>query len=495
MNTMFRSLYSKFTVIIFFMFVVLAGLLAYLHLYSTHMYQQETQQKISKGLAEHIAKKYKLVENGMIYNDRLDYLFHEFMQLNPSIEIYALDPAGKIVRFNIPKEKVIRKNIDLDPVKAYVNGKAEYPIKGNDPRDVNANKIFSVAPLMDGDSLIGYLYIILEGERYGNIVDRLMDNYIAKISTWVIVAVIIFSMLCALLLFKYMTRRMSVLSNNIEIFRQSRFSMLPPPVTKDIKYADEIDKLTVSFYDMANRIISQVNELKQIDIHRRELIANVSHDLRTPLTTLQGYLETLLRKNHELNDQQKEQYLKTAVNHCQNLATLIAELFELAKLDANETQPKLEAFSLPELIHDTMQNFWLLSSQRHISMQTHFDNNIPFVKADLGLIERVIRNLIENAIRYTPDGGQIDIQLVENKDSVTVQIRDNGCGIAEKELPMIFDRFYRTEKSRQESSGGSGLGLAISKRIIELHGSHIQAFSKINEGTVFRFNLPVVHTG
>lgn len=492
---MLKSLYSKFAVIIFFVFVILASMLIFLHLYSSHMYQQETQQKLSKGLAEHIAKKYKLVQDGMIYNDRIDYLFHEFMQINPSIEIYAVNPAGKIVRYNIPKEKVIRTHINLDPIKSYIDDKHDYPIKGDDPRVLNSDKIFSAAPLMDSGKLIGYLYIILEGERYGNIVERLTNNYIAKMSTWVIVVVLIFSMLCALLLFKYMTRRMSVLSNNIEEFRKSKFSKLPQLRLQDAKHGDEIDKLTVSFYEMANRITSQVNELKQVDMHRRELIANVSHDLRTPLTTLQGYLETLLRKNSELNEEQKTEYLQTAVKHCQNLAKLIAELFELAKLDANETEPKLEAFSLPELIHDTMQKFWLVSSERHITIQTHFDNDVSFVNADLALIERVIQNLIENAIRYTPDGGKIDIQLIENDDSVTVQVRDNGCGIAEKELPMIFDRFYRTEKSRQESSGGSGLGLAISKRIIELHGSHIQAFSKINEGTVFRFNLPVQKTG
>jgi len=491
MNSVFKSLYSKFALALFCVFIVLAAVLVFLHLYSTHMYQQETQQKLSKGLAEHIAHKYRLVENGMIYDDRMDHLFQEFMQINPSIEIYAIDPNGKIVRFNIPQEKVIRKQVNLDPVRAYVSGNTDFPVKGSDPRDPDSNKIFSAAPLKDGDNLIGYLYIILEGERYGNIVERLSNNYFVKMSTWVIVTVVIFSMLCALLLFKYLTRRLGVLSKNIEQFRQSNFSMLPhAPVIRG-KQADEVDDLSRSFYEMANRILSQMNKLKQSDIHRRELIANVSHDLRTPLTTLQGYLETLLRKSNELDEEQKKQYLKNAVKHCQNLAKLIAELFELARLDANETRPKLEAFSLPELIHDTMQKFWLLSSQRNITIQTHFDNSVPFVKADVGLIERVIQNLIENAIRYTPDGGQIDIQLVLSGQSVTVQVRDNGCGIAEKELPMIFDRFYRTEKSRQQSSGGSGLGLAISKRILELHGSHIQAFSKLNEGTVFRFNLPI----
>ena len=134
-----------------------------------------------------------------------------------------------------------------------------------------------------------------------------------------------------------------------------------------------------------------------------------------------------------------------------------------------------------------------MTSKRNISVETRFDKSLPFVHADLGLIERVIQNLLENAIRYTPDGGRIVIALSRTGDAVTVQVKDNGCGIAEKELPLIFERFYRPEKSRQQSSGGAGLGLAISKRILELHGSTIQAFSKINQGTEFRFHLPIHH--
>ncbi len=173
-----------------------------------------------------------------------------------------------------------------------------------------------------------------------------------------------------------------------------------------------------------------------------------------------------------------------------HLGELVSELFELARLDANETRPKLEAFSLPELVHDVMHKFWLMTSKRNIGVEALFDEALPFVNADLGLIERVIQNLLENAIRYTPDGGKIEICLTHSDDSVSVQVRDNGCGIAEKELPLIFERFYRPEKSRLQSSGGAGLGLAISKRILELHGSTIQAFSRINQGTEFRFNLP-----
>jgi len=488
---MFKSLYSKLALILFVIFSLLAALLVFLHLYSNHLYQLETQQKLSKDLAKHIATQYKIFENGMVYEDRLQDLFHAIMQINPAVELYSLDASGKILGYNAPIEKIKRTHVDLKPIQAFIQGEPVFPILGSDPRDANSNNIFSVVPLKQGQQTRGYLYIILAGERYGNVVSHMMNSYIINTSTWVIVAVLVLSMSLAMLVFRYTTKRLGILSSKMEQFKLSGFSTISDSEIRHDRSSDEIDDLTYSFYEMANKIVGQMNKLKQSDVQRRELVANVSHDLRTPLTTLQGYLETILRKSNELNEEERDQYIRTALKHSQRLGNLVSELFELARLDANETKPRLEAFSLPELIHDVMHKFWILTSKRNISVEAMFDNSLPFVYADLGLIERVIQNLLENAIRYTPDGGKIEIRLTRENDSVTVQVVDNGCGIAEKELPLIFERFYRPEKSRQQSSGGAGLGLAISKRILELHGSTIEAFSRLNQGTEFRFNLPI----
>ncbi len=488
---MFRSLYSKLALTLFAVFSLLATLLVFLHLYSNHLYQLETQQKLNKDLATHIAQEYKIFENGMVYEDRLQDLFHTFMQINPAIELYSIDADGKIIGYNAPHEKIVRTHIDLQPIKEFIQGERSFPIEGSDPRDISNNKIFSVVSLKQGAETRGYLYIILAGERFSNVVSHLMGSHIINASTWVIVIVLVFSLLLALLAFRYMTKRLATLSGKMEQFKQSGFTAISDSKIRHDRCSDEIDDLTYSFYEMANTIVRQLSKLKQADGQRRELIANVSHDLRTPLTTLQGYLETILRKSDELDEAEKQQYIETALQHSQRLGNLVSELFELARLDANETRPKLEAFSLPELVHDVIHKFWIMTSKRNISVETQFDQQLPFVYADLGLIERVIQNLLENAIRYTPDGGKIIISLAHADDAVTVQVKDNGCGIAEKELPLIFERFYRPEKSRQQSSGGAGLGLAITKRILELHGSTIQAFSRINQGTEFRFHLPI----
>jgi len=487
----FRSLYSKFAFILFIVFFALAALLGGVMMYSSYLYHQESEQKLSQHLAAHIAKTYRLTEKGKIKKDSVKHLFHNFMEINPAIEIYVLDLKGRIVDYNAPPGKVLLKQIDLEPVERFIRYPEKFPLRGNDPRKLKSSKIFSAAPLKENGSKVGYVYVILEGERYDNVVEHMMDSYVINISLWVIAAGVIFALMVALLVFRLMTRRLRMLADDLEVFREGEFS--DPPVFKYRRKGrgDEMDRLGRGFAEMADRIIAQVSRLRQSDQQRRELVANVSHDLRTPLTTMQGYLETLLRKSGELNEQQKEKYLKIAVDHSKRLGKLIAELFELARLDANEIKPSMEPFSLQELVHDVIQKYWLLTSNRDIAVQAHFDHSLPFVSADIGLIERVIQNLLENAIRYTPDGGKIEIVLARKGQSVHVQVRDNGCGIAEKELPMIFERFYRAEKSREQHSGGSGLGLAICKRIVELHGGHIKAVSKVNRGTMFIFNLPV----
>lgn len=278
----------------------------------------------------------------------------------------------------------------------------------------------------------------------------------------------------------------------MEAFTQSDFS---DPVNlsshSNTTSRDEIDRLGVTFSQMADRILQQLTKLKQTDRLRRELVANVSHDLRTPLASLQGYLETLLLKEGKLTPQEQRNYLEIATKHSERLGKLVYELFELAKLDSHETQLHLEAFSLGELVQDVTQKFQLAAEKRRILLQTDFSADLPFAWADIGLIERVLENLIENALRYTPEGGTVTVALIRGDEKITVQVSDTGCGIPQGDIPYIFDRFYRAEKNQPERLSGAGLGLAIAKRILELHGSPIEVNSTLNVGTTFTFPLSV----
>jgi signal transduction histidine kinase len=256
---------------------------------------------------------------------------------------------------------------------------------------------------------------------------------------------------------------------------------------------DEIDRLGATFQAMTQRIHQQVQTLQHTDTLRRELVAHVSHDLRTPLAALHGYLETLVLKDHQFTPQERRHYLGIAVRHSTRLGTLVAELFELAKLDAHETQVHPEAFSLAELVQDVVQKFQLMAQQKQQQLQAQLAGDLPFVWADIGLIERVLDNLLQNALHYTAPGGTITVALTLQRHSIAVRVRDTGEGILPEDLPYIFERFYRAGQGRPNPADGVGLGLAITKRILELHGSTIAVDSSVQGGTTFTFPLPISH--
>jgi predicted ATPase/signal transduction histidine kinase len=224
---------------------------------------------------------------------------------------------------------------------------------------------------------------------------------------------------------------------------------------------------------------------------RRDLIANVSHDLRTPLASMRGYLELLATRGGQLTASQREEYLGVALRQSEHLAGLIDELFELAKLDLKGAQLEKEPFSFAELAADALQKFKPAAEGKRIALRLEAAPRPPFVRADLGLMERVLNNLIGNAIRHTPEGGQVTLRLSVEGARLVAQVADTGHGIAATELPFVFDRFYRGVNARTGGSAGVELGLAITKRILELHDTSIEVASDGTSGACFTFSLPL----
>jgi predicted ATPase/signal transduction histidine kinase len=223
---------------------------------------------------------------------------------------------------------------------------------------------------------------------------------------------------------------------------------------------------------------------------RRDLIANVSHDLRTPLVSMRGYLEVLVAKGDRLDAEQRARHLAVAVRQSEHLARLVDELFELAKLDFKGITLDRETFALGDLANDVLQKFQLAADGHRINLSAEVRPGLPCVHADLGLIERVLENLIGNALRHTPAGGRVTVRLQAGAGGVEVEVADTGGGIAAADLPHVFDRYYRSAEARRAGASGAGLGLAITRRILELHGSRIAVDSTVGVGTRFVFCLP-----
>jgi signal transduction histidine kinase len=252
-----------------------------------------------------------------------------------------------------------------------------------------------------------------------------------------------------------------------------------------------IDTISIFYKNIERNSARGVTELKQKDLLRRDLIANVAHDLRTPLSSMRGYLETLLIKNTEIGSEERIQYLQIILSSTIQLSNLIDELFKLSRLEAKQVQLKRESFSLVDLVQDVVLKLMQFAVKNNIQLLVELVDDIPSVYADIGLIERVITNLLDNAIRYTPPGGIVKVMLTRKSKAVRLCLVDTGCGIAAEDLPFVFDRYYRRKKKTPSGEKGTGLGLAITKKILELHNSYIQVESKLGVGTKFYFDLPV----
>jgi signal transduction histidine kinase len=224
---------------------------------------------------------------------------------------------------------------------------------------------------------------------------------------------------------------------------------------------------------------------------RRDLIANVSHDLRTPLVSLRGYVELVAAKGEALPAAEREQYLAIALKQSERLAGLIDELFDLAKLDFKGIRLNRERFAFGELAADVAQKFALAAKSRGVQISVQVGEPLPFVDADLGLVERVLDNLIGNALKHTPEGGRVAVRARPAGSHGLAEVQDSGEGIAAADLPHVFDRFYRGSGGAAAASNGAGLGLAIARRIVELHDGEIGAASAPGGGARLWFTLPV----
>jgi len=484
MKTLFARLSAAFLGII----LLTGGGFYLVDQFSTRHYYEELTQRLNGSIAMYVTGERTLIENGVVDHHALALLAQQAMIINPTVEIYLLDTEGRILAHALPPESVHTDRVELAPLRRFIDGTAEMPLRDTDPRNLDRKKVFSAAEVIDKGVLQGYLYAVLGGQKYDALASTIRGSYVRKVSLGAMVAILVAACLIGVLVFSLLTRRLTRLTRAVQLCTASDFS--PDSVIHTDPADDEIGQLGRAFERMADKIQQQFEALKETDRLRRELISNVSHDLRTPLASMHGYVDTLLLKNDSLSGQERRHYLQIARKHTQRLGQLIGDLFELSKLDADSVKPTLEAFSLAELLHDISQEFELEAERAGIKLTVEAPRQAAMVRADIGLMQRVLENLLRNAIKFTPGGGAVTVNLQPKPGVVSVAVVDTGCGIPDADLERIFDRFYRLEQSSPEQDISTGLGLAIVKRILDLHGSRITVTSAVNQGTRFEFELP-----
>ncbi len=479
-----KTLHGRLVMALLALIIPLSILLIYFAFNTSQQYYQEVTQKLNAKLAAHILAENDLMLGDKVDEAKLDKLAADIVALNPGIEIYIIDNQGMILGSSVAMESLLQKQVDLKAISAFFSPQMNFPIRGTDPQDSSATKIFSVAPLTPPD---GYLYVILADEARDSAIRTVQNSTVLKVAMRITAITLALTALFGFWIFRILTRRLRRLSADMNTFRKSDFVVAQP--LDRVTPNDEIDQLQNGFSDMAERISEQMQGLRQVDALRRELITNVSHDLRTPLAALRGYLETLQLKAESLSEEQKKHYLLAANKHSERLGKLIKDLFDLSRFDANAVEMTPEPFLIQELAQDIVAKFEGLAQQNNIRISIHGDQHLPFVKADIGLIERALTNLLENALKFTPSGGEVKLELCKQPTSIQMKICDTGQGISTDDLPFVFERFYRVKTNDDKT--GSGLGLAITKRILALHKQDIQVSSHMGQGTTFAFSLPL----
>ena len=275
----------------------------------------------------------------------------------------------------------------------------------------------------------------------------------------------------------------------IKILYRTVSSVNKIPASKKLNEPNLFEKLRDQVVQYSTEKKTELEQLKANEQFRKEFLGNVSHELKTPLFSIQGYVDILLDGGIEDTEVNKR-YLEKISSNSDRLIEIVEDLILISQVESNQLKLNITNFSIYELCLEVIESLEVLASKKRIKINIKDEKHIHFlIKGDKQKLYQVIHNLIENAIFYTPNGSKVDIRFFDLEYQILVEISDNGDGIEEIHLPRLFERFYRVDSDRNRKKGGSGLGLSIVKKILEAHGHSIKVYSEIGKGTTFSFTL------
>lgn len=449
-------------------------------------YVQEINQQLYGDVAKHLVKETQPLKQGQVDTAATHDIMHSMMVINPSLEVYLLDTTGQIIDYVVPYSEVKLERVNLEPVRHFLVSDSPHMIVGDDPKLPGTENIFSAAPIYENNELSGYAYVILAGAPQIAVTTDLRKHYIKSLGGQLFYLILAAALLIGLIAFWQLTKNLRRIIKVVKRFQEGDYE-----ARISRQEQGNLAILGTTFNEMAEKVTESIDQLKSVDRLRQELIANVSHDLRTPLAIMQGYVETLQMKDEELAPEQRRKYLQTVMNSSERLSRLIAQLFEYSKLEADQIVPEKEPFLLQELCQDIVFKYQVLAKEKAITINWEAPRDLPMVFADIGLVERVLQNLLDNALKHTPANGQVSLVLENAEKGVQVRVADSGPGIPEEQQAHIFERHRQLDNKKHIVSSGSGLGLAIVKKILEIHQSTIHVRNREQRGAEFFFQLPL----
>ncbi|OGA64222.1 MAG: hypothetical protein A3G81_25145 [Betaproteobacteria bacterium RIFCSPLOWO2_12_FULL_65_14] len=482
---MFSTLFARLAAALVALSLVLSAALV-LVLRSSHQsfhleVEQRLHQQLARRLADRIADDEKTLEAVFAH-------VRELATLNPVLAAYVVDVDGNIVASSRPRAEIRRSRVSVAPILDFVKGPAAWPLLGDDPASERGKAVFSAASVT-APPQNRFLYVVLgstdgrqaaiaAGERSHSLREAL-ELALANVAA---------ALLATLVVVRVFTRPVRRLRRAMEAFDQSGFAGTARYHAQGRQVVrDEIDRLGAIFDSMADRIAMQIGSLRRSDEARREMYANISHDLQTPLTALRGYVDTLLMKDGTLSAAQRRRFLDILSSQTQQLADLVEQVVDLARLEAPELRLQSHEIRIERLLERIVEELRPLLEKKglHLRLETAV---VDPVRGDEALLRRALNNVILNAIQAAPEASEIGIRAGnESGNNVAVVVSDRGPGLSSEQIPRVFNRHYRGSR---DAAPGMGLGLAIARKVVELHGGDITAGNAEGGGAQFRITLP-----
>ncbi len=466
----------------FALLLLVSGIVQFISaLHFWRSYTDETLQRLSFSVADEIAAQLgPLLEAPDMV--KLPKEIRRIAAVNPAIDIYLLAADGTVIVSSRTIAASLRLHVPTRPLEQMLSDLLpSLPLYNDDPIDTRAPVVFSVARAALGTAP-GYLYVTLRSANFANKMHISGESYLIVAGLAEGATLLVFGSLLGLAVFTYLTKGLRRLTETAHRYYAGDLSQ-----RIDIDSQDEIGTLASTMNQMADRIQVTVEQLRETDLQRRTLVAALSHDLRGPLTAMRGYVDTLSHDDGALSADERARFFDHLSRSVALQTNLVQELFELSALEARDRAPECVRFDMRELVSDTLATWRGSAEARSIGLTCDLPESPLWVNADFQMIGRVLNNFVDNAIRYTLEGGAVCVRAAAECSCVSVAVADTGRGIPQDEQGAIFEAFYRAKGSPK---GGTGLGLAIAKKILDLHDASVSVTSEVNVGTTFRFVLP-----
>jgi signal transduction histidine kinase len=416
----------------------------------------------------------------------------EFVLFEPNTGLYLLDRQGRVLatagdihgfwtRYRVDLAKLL-DDLHEDPTR---------PLEGDDPDDIDATAVVAARPVLVDGIPRGWLYVVARDPEVDAETTLVIRGHAAQGLIKMVLLTLGIGTLLTVAIIAMLAHPLAALTSVAENIRRSGFAAAIPVHFPYDDRQDEIGRLSLTLHEMYDRLRQENERVLHSDARRRDMVAGVSHDLRTPLTALIGQLETIRLKGAALPEDIRIRYFDAAMQNAGHLRRLTDSLAEIGRLDSPDLRALPEPIALGEFLDDVAARFRVRADDAKIALSVDYPEGLPLVQLDAALMERALSNLLDNALRFTPASGQVQVNVIRDDQNVRIEVADTGPGVSAEDQPRVFDRFYQGSRHR-EQRGSSGLGLAIVRRIAELHGGEAGLTSLPSAGARFWIELPLV---